>query len=80
MATELRSLALPERILLVEDLWDSIAADAHRVPVPQWQKDELARRKARHRRNPGAGLTWSEVRRSVLGGVSSRLSILPEAR
>ena len=67
MATELRSLALPERILLVEDIWDSIAADAQNVPVPQWQKDELARRKARHLRHPRAGLTWSEVRRTVLG-------------
>ena len=64
---ELQSLALPERILLVEDLWDSIAADAQKVPVPQWQKDELARRKARHLANPRAGLTWGEVRRSVLG-------------
>ena len=67
MATKLRSLALPERILLVEDLWDSIAVDAESVPVPQWQKDELARRKARHLRNPRVGVTWSEVRRTVLG-------------
>lgn len=64
---ELQTLDLPERILLVEDLWDSIAADAKKLPVPRWQKDELARRKAKHRQNPRAGMTWDAVRRDVLG-------------
>ena len=42
---ELENLSVAERLQLVEDLWDSIARSTAEVPIPQWQKDELARRK-----------------------------------
>lgn len=35
------------------------------VPVHDWQKEELARRKANLRKNPASGLTWEEVKRRV---------------
>ena len=38
-------LPLPEQLQLVEDLWDHIAASEEPLPVPDWQKDELDRRK-----------------------------------
>jgi len=41
---EIGSLSTAEKILLVEDLWDSIAADAAPLPVPQSHLDELERR------------------------------------
>ena len=50
-----------EKLQLVEDLWDDLAAAPDTVPVHQWQKDELARRKANLLKNPGAGLSWDEV-------------------
>ena len=31
---EITKLSTPEKILLVEDLWDSIASDESAVPVP----------------------------------------------
>jgi len=34
-------LSTPERILLVEDLWDSIALEEEGVPVPTSHLDEL---------------------------------------
>jgi len=37
-------LPLAERIQLVEDLWDSIAADAERLPLCGSHREELARR------------------------------------
>ena len=40
---QLLTLPLAERIELVEDLWDSIAADAESVPVPESHRRELAR-------------------------------------
>jgi len=46
---------------LVEDLWESIAATPEEIPVPQWQKDELARRKAEHLRNPESAIPWEEA-------------------
>jgi len=59
-------LSVSERVQLVEDLWDSIARSNTELPVPQWQKDELARRKARYLQDPDSGETWDQVKRSIL--------------
>jgi putative addiction module component (TIGR02574 family) len=44
MAGKLHELSLEERIKLVEDLWDSIAADQNALPLTAEQKTELDRR------------------------------------
>jgi putative addiction module component (TIGR02574 family) len=56
-------LSPPEKLQLVEDLWDDLAATPSEVPVHEWQKEELARRKANLMRNPASGLSWDEVKR-----------------
>jgi putative addiction module component (TIGR02574 family) len=44
MNDDLRKLPLEERIRLVEDLWDSIAADQSLLPLTPEQRSELDRR------------------------------------
>jgi putative addiction module component (TIGR02574 family) len=44
MNAKLRELPLDERIRLVEDLWDSIAADQKALSLTPAQKTELDRR------------------------------------
>lgn len=56
-------LSPSEKLQLVEDLWDDLAATPEGVPVHDWQKEELAQRKARLTTNPSSGLTWEEVKR-----------------
>jgi putative addiction module component (TIGR02574 family) len=58
-------LSPSEKLQLVEDLWDDLAATPEDVPVHDWQKEELARRKANLLKNPASGLTWEEVQRRV---------------
>jgi putative addiction module component (TIGR02574 family) len=58
-------LTPPEKLQLVEDLWDDLAATPEAVPVYDWQKKELARRKANLLSNPASGLSWDEVKRRV---------------
>ena len=41
-------LSVGERIALVEEIWDSIAADAERSPLTEEQKQEVDRRLAAH--------------------------------
>jgi putative addiction module component (TIGR02574 family) len=53
------------KLQLVEDLWDDLAATPESVPVHDWQKQELARRKANLTKNPASGLAWEEVKRRV---------------
>jgi putative addiction module component (TIGR02574 family) len=59
------ALGVSERLQLVEDLWDSIAAQPESVPVPAWQKAELKKRKANARKNPDAGVSWEEAKRRI---------------
>ena len=40
----IRDLSLNDRIQLVEDIWDSIAAEQHSIPVTDKQRQELDRR------------------------------------
>jgi putative addiction module component (TIGR02574 family) len=58
-------LSPSEKLQLVEDLWDDLASTPGEVPIHDWQKQELARRKANLQRNPASGLSWEEVKRSI---------------
>ena len=58
-------LSPSEKLQLVEDLWDDLAATPSDVPLPDWQIEELDRRKANLMSNPASGLPWDEVRRRV---------------
>jgi putative addiction module component (TIGR02574 family) len=58
-------LSPSEKLQLVEDLWDDLAATQEAIPVHEWQKEELARRKACLMKSPASGLTWAEVKRRI---------------
>ncbi len=59
---EIRRLSVSERLLLVEEIWDSIASDQAQVPVTPEVQAELARRVAEHRANPADVVEWSTVK------------------
>lgn len=58
-------LSPAEKLQLVEDLWDDLASNPDAVPVHDWQKQELARRKTNLMKNPASGLTWEEVKQRI---------------
>ena len=43
---QIQQLPLEERLKLVEDIWDGIAASPDSVPVPDWHRAELDQRLA----------------------------------
>ena len=57
---EILRLPVNERLQLVEEVWDSIAATPDAVPVPDWHKTELDRRLDHP--SPEVALTEDEVR------------------
>ena len=63
--TSIFDLSPSEKLQLVEDLWDDLATSVEGVPVHDWQKEELARRKANLSKNRADGLTWEAVKRKV---------------
>jgi putative addiction module component (TIGR02574 family) len=58
-------LSPSEKLQLVEDLWDDLAATPEAVPVHDWQIRELERRRENLQRDPASGLSWDEVKRRV---------------
>ena len=62
---DLLKLSVAERIQLVEDLWDSVAADPEGVPLTEAQKKELRARLAEHKADPQSAIPWEEVRRRL---------------
>jgi putative addiction module component (TIGR02574 family) len=60
-------LSPSEKLQLVEDLWDDLAGTPEAVPVRDWQKQELARRKGNLLRNAAPGLSWEEVKQRIRG-------------
>jgi putative addiction module component (TIGR02574 family) len=58
---EIARLSSPEKILLVEDLWDSIASDESSVPIPRSHMKELDRRLKSCESGPGSLLSLEEL-------------------
>lgn len=65
--SEIRKLSVTERIQLVEDIWDSVAADAADLPITEPQRQELDERLAEADAHPGTGTPWNEVKARLLG-------------
>ena len=61
-----KKLSIPERIALVEEIWDSIAEDNGCFELTEAQKQELDRRLEMFYANPSQGRTWEEIKRDVL--------------
>jgi putative addiction module component (TIGR02574 family) len=58
-------LSVSEKLQLLEDLWDDIASDPASIPVHEWQKVELDRRRQNLRDQPGSALSWDEIRHRI---------------
>ena len=62
---EIAKLNAQEKILLVEDIWDSIALDESVVPIPRSHRDELDRRLRMHESAFGNLLTLEELQARI---------------
>ena len=69
--TQVFELTLSEKLQLLEDLWDSIAQVPEQIPVLDWQKEELAKRKAAYLQNPNSGSSWEAVKDRIRNGEHS---------
>jgi len=59
-------LSVGERITLVQDIWDSIAAEAEQAPLPKQLQEEVDRRLAAHKANPQAAIPWEQIETEAL--------------
>lgn len=66
---DLKQLPVSEKIQLVEDLWDSIAAETSPIGLSPQHIAELDRRLDALEENPGHGTPWSAVREKILASL-----------
>lgn len=64
----LAGLSPDERMLLIEELWESLSANEESIPVTDAQKADLDRRLSALRTDPKAGSPWQEVKARLRGG------------
>ena len=60
-------LSVTERLALVQEIWDSIAAIPDQLPLTEAQKQEMDRRLADLDANPNNVLTWQEIKDRIRG-------------
>jgi putative addiction module component (TIGR02574 family) len=67
-ATEIpgfKELSGPEKVLLVEEIWDTIVESETELSVPASHRKELDRRLSNHQSSPGRLLTLEELQQRV---------------
>ncbi|HCE43673.1 MAG TPA: addiction module protein [Lentisphaeria bacterium] len=74
--TEALKYDVPERILIVEDIWDSIASIPEALPITDAQKKELDRRLEAYHSDPKKGIPWEEVKKRIKSGKKRNASNL----
>ena len=68
---ELQRLSPADKLALVSELWDDLAAHPEDVPVAPELIAELDRRMEAYRQDPTQVTTWEAVKARLLGGVGS---------
>ena len=64
---DVNRLTPAEKLLLVSELWDDLAAHPAEVPVSREQIAELERRMADYRQNPSQVTSWEAIQQRILG-------------
>ena len=58
-------LSQAEKLQLVQDLWDDIANTPEVVPITDFQRQELARRRAALDADPSRAVSWEDAKRMI---------------
>ena len=64
-AADTLELSIPERIQLVEDIWDTIAVQADVVELSDREKIIIEERLDAYHKNPHAGSPWEDVVKKI---------------
>jgi putative addiction module component (TIGR02574 family) len=59
--SEIRKMSVPQKLLIAQDIWDSIATESGNIPMPAWQKDELKKRYQDFKQGKMALHDWRDV-------------------
>ena len=63
---DIEQLSVAERIQLVEDIWDTVAAHPEALELSEELGEELDRRVEYYYQNPNSGSLWQDVKKRIL--------------
>jgi putative addiction module component (TIGR02574 family) len=66
-ATDALELSIPERIQLVEDIWDTIAVKASSIELTDEEKCIIDERLEKYHQSPESGSPWEDVYKRIAG-------------
>ncbi len=58
---EINRLTVTQKLILTQDIWDSIARESAQVPLPEWQKNELEKRYSQYQQGGMELHDWQET-------------------
>ena len=64
-ATDTLDLSIPERIQLVEDIWDTIVSKTEVVELTENEKRTIDERLEAYHKNPNLGSPWEDVYKRI---------------
>lgn len=67
LTTEINRLTPTEKLQLVEELWDTLAANPDQLPIPAWHAKLLDEDQAAYNAKPNEGSPWPEVKARITG-------------
>ncbi len=64
--TDTLKLSIPERIQLVEDIWDTIASETESIELTENEKKIIDERLEAYHKNPDEGSPWDDVYKRIV--------------
>ena len=64
---QILNLSAADRLVLADEIWESLPDDAPHPPLSDSHRQELERRLAAQKANPAPGESWETVKREILG-------------
>ncbi len=61
ISQEIKKMEPAQRLNLIQEIWDSIALDQARLPLPDWQKKELNSRYEQYKNGKLTLHDWADV-------------------
>lgn len=66
LSEQILPLTIPEKLKLIEDIWDSVVVEADQISLTQSQKEELDRRLASYDNLENQGESWEIVKQRII--------------
>lgn len=64
--TDTLDLSIPERIQLVEDIWDTVTAETESIQLTNEEKKIIDERLDAYHKNPNLGSPWEDVYKRIV--------------